>query len=127
MSVFIIYCLIAALLPYFAKVPVAYAMHQLQGYDNHLPRVQQEKLQGFGARALAAHQNSFESLIVFALAVAVVLGTQSHGPVMNTLALSYLIARVMYCIFYWIDLDKLRSLVWAVGLGCCIAMIALCI
>ncbi len=45
--------------------PVAFAMNKLDGYDNKHPREQQSKLTGFGARALAAHQNCFESLPAF--------------------------------------------------------------
>ena len=63
----LILCLfIACLFPYFAKIPVAMAMKdQPGGYDNNHPRAQQAALTGFGARAVAAHQNSFESLIIF--------------------------------------------------------------
>ena len=65
----LIYCLIAAaLLPYAAKIPVAFAMANIGGYDNQHPRSQQAKLEGFGARAFAAHQNAFESLLIFAIA-----------------------------------------------------------
>ena len=55
---------ISALLIYVAKIPVAKAMNEQGGYDNHLPRQQQAQLTGFGARALAAHQNCFEAFII---------------------------------------------------------------
>lgn len=55
---------IAMLLPYLAKGPVAWAMVKAGGYDNHHPRTQQAQLTGFGARALAGHQNAFESLLI---------------------------------------------------------------
>ena len=58
---------IAMLLPYLAKGPVAWAMAKAGGYDNHHPRSQQAQLTGFGARALAGHQNAFESLLIFCL------------------------------------------------------------
>ena len=74
----LIYCLIAAaLLPYLVKIPVAVAMNRLGGYDNNHPRDQQAKLQGFGARALAAHQNAFESLIVFSAAILLAIATDT--------------------------------------------------
>ena len=76
----LIWCLfIAALLPFIAKGPVAYAMNKLGGYNNNHPREQQSNLTGFGARALAAHQNAFESLMIFAPAVLLAIATQHTG------------------------------------------------
>ena len=66
MEVIIICAFIAVLLPYLAKAPLAIAMHKESKYDNNYPRTQQSNLTGFGARALAAHENSFESLISYA-------------------------------------------------------------
>ena len=65
MTILIVCLFIACLLPYLAKIPTAIAMkNQPGGYDNNHPRAQQAMLTGFGARAVAAHQNSFESLII---------------------------------------------------------------
>ena len=124
MTTLLICALLAVLMPYFAKAPVAFAMNKLDGYDNKHPREQQTKLIGFGARALAAHQNCFEALAVFAVALAVVLGTNSVHQVTEFLAITHIIARVLYCVFYYLNLDVLRSLVWFVGLGSAVAMIA---
>lgn len=124
----LIYCLLAAiLLPYLAKMPVAYAMNQLGGYDNRQPRAQQAKLQGFGARALAAHQNGFESLIVFSAAIATALATHHTEGLIQFLAIMHIIARVIYTAFYWLDWDKLRSLSWGLALFSSIAIIWNCI
>lgn len=125
MDIIITTALIAALLPYIAKVPVAYAMHKLGGYDNQHPRAQQAKLTGFGARALAAHQNSFESLMIYSLAIAVVLATNTVGETIQILAVTHIVARVFYCVLYYLNIDKLRSVVWSIGLICPIAMIYL--
>ncbi|WP_105253460.1 MAPEG family protein [Pseudoalteromonas sp. T1lg75] len=127
MSTLVICALLACLIPFLAKAPLAWAQQQSGGYDNRHPRAQQQALTGFGARALAAHQNSFESLIVFAVALAVVLGTNTSGAVMDTLAITYLLARVLYCLCYWYNWHVARSLIWALSLACPLAMIALCI
>jgi len=67
----LIYCaFVAMLLPFASKMPLAYAMNKAGGYDNKNPRAQQDKLEGFGARAKAAHYNSYEALIMFSLAMA---------------------------------------------------------
>lgn len=127
MTILVVCALLAVLMPYFAKVPVAIAMAKLGQYDNKHPRSQQVKLTGFGARALAAHQNCFESLAVFAVAIAVVLGTKSVNAVTETLAVTHIVSRTFYCTFYWLNLDIIRSLVWFIGLGTAIAMIVVSI
>ena len=110
---------ISALLIYLAKAPVAKAMNEEGGgYDNHHPRAQQARLTGFGARALAAHMNSFEAFPLFAVGVLMAHVTNNHGPLVDILAVTFVIARVLYLAFYWADLHWQRSLVWAVGLLC---------
>ena len=114
--IILIWCLfIAALLPFIAKAPVAYAMNKLGGYNNNHPREQQSKLTGFGARALAAHQNAFESLIIFAPAVLLAIATQHTGENIVLLAVVHVCARLAYHLFYLMDIDKLRSLVWFIA------------
>ncbi|MGF6487237.1 MAPEG family protein [Pseudomonas frederiksbergensis] len=109
---------ISALLIYVAKIPVAKAMNEQGGYNNHLPRQQQAQLTGFGARALAAHQNSFEALIIFAVGVLMAHTTQTAGWLIDALAILFVIARIIYLLCYWADLAWQRSLVWFVGLVC---------
>ncbi|KNH20846.1 membrane protein [Pseudomonas syringae] len=109
---------ISALLIYVAKIPVAKAMNEQGGYDNHLPRQQQAQLTGFGARALAAHQNSFEAFLLFAVGVLMAHTTQTTGWLIDTLAIIFVIARIIYLLCYWADLAWQRSLVWFVGLVC---------
>jgi len=112
----LIWCLfIATLLPLLAKAPVAFAMNKLGGYNNNHPREQQGKLTGFGARALAAHQNAFESLIIFAPAVLLAITTQHTGENIVLLAIIHVCARVVYNLLYLMDIDKLRSLVWFIA------------
>jgi len=127
MSLLIWTLLIAALLPFLSKLPVAIAMHKLNGYDNSYPRSQQENLTGFGARALAAHKNSFESLIIFAPAILIAITTHNTGELIQQLAVSYIIARVLYHILYLLDFSTLRTLVWIVSLLSPIYIIWLCI
>lgn len=109
---------ISALLIYVARMPVAKAMKEQGGYDNHLPRQQQAQLTGFGSRALAAHQNCFEAFILFAVGVLMAHTTQTAGWLIDLLAIIFVIARVIYLLCYWADLAWQRSLVWFVGLVC---------
>lgn len=110
--------LISAVLIYVARMPVAKAMKEQGGYNNHLPRQQQAQLTGLGARALAAHQNSIEAFILFAVGVLMAHTTQTAGWLIDLLAIIFVIARVIYLICYLRDLPSLRSLVWVVGLVC---------
>ena len=123
MTILILCLFIALLLPYMAKLPLAYAMHQQGGYDNNHPRAQQAQLTGFGARALAAHQNSFEAVIIFAPALLLAIATKNTGEFIQLLAVIHVIARVLYNILYLINWGTLRSLVWFVALFCSFTII----
>lgn len=107
---------IAMLLPYLAKGPVAWAMAKAGGYDNHHPRSQQAQLTGFGARALAGHQNAFESLLIFGLAVLTVIATGKVTPMAEWLAIVHILARFAYQILYLLNKGTLRSLSWFVAI-----------
>ncbi len=110
---------ISALLIFLAKAPVAKAMQQESGvYDNRLPRNQQARLRGFGARALAAHLNSFEAFPLFAAGVLMAHVSQTQGALVDGLAVLFVISRVLYLLCYWADWHWQRSLVWGVGLLC---------
>ena len=110
-------CLFAAmLLPYLAKGPVAVAMAKLGGYDNRHPRTQQAQLTGFGARALAGHQNAFESLLIFGLAALTVMAVDKVNGTVELLAMVHVAARIAYHLLYLMDKGTLRSLSWFVGI-----------
>lgn len=127
MTTLIVCLFIAALLPYLAKVPVAYAMQKAGGYDNNHPRAQQNALTGFGARALAAHQNAFESLIIFAPAVLLAITTNTTGDTIVNLAIVHVIARILFNVLYLYNISTLRSLVWSVATIASFSIIYLCI
>ncbi len=127
MEILIICLFLALLLPLLAKGPVAYAMAKLGGYNNNHPREQQSKLTGFGARALAAHQNAFESLILFAPAIILALVTNNINQTVIVLAIVHVISRVLYNIFYLINIGLLRSIVWGIATLCSFAIVYQCI
>lgn len=124
----LIWCLfIAVLLPYIAKIPLAIAMNKAGGYDNNHPREQQANLTGFGARALAAHQNAFESLIIFSAAVLLAVATNTTGETIQLLAMVHIGARIIYNVLYLINIGVLRSLSWVVAIGCSFSIIWQCV
>jgi len=127
MTALIVCLFIALLLPLLAKGPVAYAMAKQGGYNNNHPREQQSKLTGFGARALAAHQNAFESLIIFAPALLLAIASFNNNKVIVQLAVVHIIARIVYNILYLANVSSLRSLAWALATFCSFAIIYQCI
>jgi len=127
MTILMICLLVAAMLPYLAKVPVAIAMNKQGGYDNKHPRAQQALLTGFGARALAAHQNAFESLMVFAPAVLLAIAVGASGTLIQQLAIAHIVARVAYNVLYLLNISTFRSIAWVIGLACSLSIIWQCI
>jgi uncharacterized MAPEG superfamily protein len=110
------WCIVAAwAVVYLTKLPVAVAMHQAGGYDNRHPRAQQSTLTGWGARALAAHQNGFETFAPFAAAV--LMAHIGGGPagLVTSLSVLFVVSRLAYVACYIADLSALRSAVWGVG------------
>ena len=64
--------LVASLLPYvWSSAAVKARVDQFGQLDNRLPRAQQAQLEGWGARALGASANGFETFPLFAAAVIV--------------------------------------------------------
>ena len=121
-----LWCLFfSAVLIFLAKAPVAKAMAEEGGgrYDNHHPRAQQARLTGFGARTLAAHQNSFEAFPLFAAGVLVAHVTQTQGSLIDTLAVLFVVSRVLYLLLYWADMAWQRSVVWVIGLACSLLLL----
>lgn len=121
------YCLaVMLLLVVLTKTPVAIAQARSgsRGYDNRNPRTQQAELTGWGRRALAAHQNTFEALTIFTPAV--LIAHLGGGPAIAsqaaTLALIHTGARVLYPIAYIADVHLARSLIWGVGFVSAVAM-----
>jgi uncharacterized MAPEG superfamily protein len=110
------WCIVAAwAVVYLTKLPIAAAMNREGGYDNRHPRDQQAKLTGWGARALAAHLNGFETFAPFAAAVLVAHVAGAQASLVTGLALLFVVSRVAYVACYIADLSSLRSAVWGVG------------
>ncbi|MEX0915991.1 MAG: MAPEG family protein [Wenzhouxiangellaceae bacterium] len=97
------------------------------GYDNRHPRAQQARLTGFGARALAAHQNMIEAFPVFAAGVLLVMVTGTTGYWVSVLALVFVGARIVYTIFYLGDFPVLRSMTWGVGFAASLGLMLLAV
>jgi uncharacterized MAPEG superfamily protein len=93
-----------------------------KGFDNARPRDYLATLDGWRQRANWAQANSYESLPGFAAGVVIAHLAGAAQPTVDMLALGYVLARVLYGIFYITDRSTLRSLVWVAGLGCIIGL-----
>ena len=117
---------IGFLLVYAPKAPLSFAMaRQPEGYDNAHPRDQQARLTGWGRRAGAAHANGFESFPAFAAGVLAVQVTGANPHWAAIFAVIYVISRALYVAAYVGGIATARSLVWAVGFVCSIALMVL--
>jgi len=115
--------LVVALLPFvWSSFAIYYRRQQLGTIDNKYPRAQQAALEGIGARAVGAHQNSWEALALFSAGVLVSHAAGAPAGTAATLSLVFVAARVLHGIFYLANLDALRSLIFFVGLGCVIGL-----
>jgi uncharacterized MAPEG superfamily protein len=111
---------------YGIKVPLAMAMaKEGKGYDNHDPRGQQARLDGWGKRANAAHMNAFEAFPPFAIAVVLCVLTHANETWTTALAVTHTVARLVYPALYIANIAQLRSVVWLVGVLCTIGLLIL--
>ncbi len=126
MTIIVASLIAAALLIMVSKIPVAIEMSkQKGGYDNRYPRDQQAILTGLGKRALGAHNNTIEAFPLFASAVLLALWSQADTNMIQNLCVVFICARVAYLVCYWLNSDKLRSVVWGIGFFACIWLMAL--
>lgn len=86
-----------------------------QGYDNAQPRDWLARQEGFRARAVAAQQNSWEALIIFAIAVLVAHGVAGPLESVDQMAVAFVLARLAYIVAYVANWALFRSLVWLLG------------
>lgn len=117
-SVLFLYCIVVAFLEiYLPFLVVAYARISI-GYDYSAPRAMFDKLPPYAQRATWAHQNCFESFMIFAVAALMAYVTGVNSPLAVWAALSFITVRLLYSVFYILDIPLLRSLMYAIGLGC---------
>jgi len=119
--------LIAILMPWvltaFVKTPAA-----RQGrYNNSAPRSLVSDLEGYSQRANWAQENSFEILPGYIAAVIVAHLAGADQSSVDSLAITFIISRVLFAICYLKDWATLRSLVWTVGVACVVGMFMLSI
>jgi uncharacterized MAPEG superfamily protein len=113
--------LVAGLLPYVAVLTAKLGTR----FDNSDPRSWLARQTGYRQRANAAHCNAFEALPLFAAGV--IIAHYLHAPQaqIDTLALIFIGARILYFVMYLGNRPTLRSLCWMLGFGCVIGLFAI--
>ena len=90
--------------------------------DNRNPRDFPNRIEGLAKRAWNSQLNSFESLPGFAAAVIIAHLAGAPQLWIDTLALTWVAARVAYVAFYLADKSTLRSSAQFVSLGCVLGL-----
>lgn len=109
---------IALGLVFLPKIPLSMAAAKRpEGYDNANPRDQQAKLEGWGKRAVAAHNNGWESFPPFAAGALIAHVTGASPEWALRLCIAYLVARTLYAIIYIAGGASSRTAVWMIGFG----------
>lgn len=85
------------------------------GYNLSTPRAMFPSLPGYAQRATWAHENAFESMIVYSPAALMAYLTQQQSEVAMGAVGLYLVGRFLYPLFYILDIPLLRSLMFAVA------------
>ena len=126
-SVLFLICIAVAFLEiYLPFLVVAYARLSI-GYNYSAPRAMFDKLPAYAQRATWAHQNCFEGFAIFAVAALMSYATGVNSPLAAYAALTFITVRLLYSVFYILDIALLRSLMYAIGLACSCTLFVLSI
>lgn len=108
-----------------APVTVAVAKWGKRDYDNSEPRAWLDKQSGIRRRADYAHRNHFEAFPFFAAGVIIAHQVHAAQSTLNTLAMLFIAARLVYTFCYLTNKSSLRSVAWVVGYLAVIALFVL--
>lgn len=114
------WCVLAVIMmPYFWAI---IAKGSAPKFNNHKPREWLTRLEGRGARANWAQLNSFESMPGFLAAVIIAHLAQAPQHQIDLIAINFVVLRLIYGYLYLVDQATLRSVIWALGLACVVAL-----
>ncbi len=114
---------VAVITVYLPYVVVAYGRFQV-GFDPSAPRALFDKLPDFAKRATWAHQNSWEVFSLFVAGDLMAYVTQKASFTTSVTVGIFLVARVLFSLFYILDMPWLRSPMWLVSIVCCAVLMS---
>ncbi|MEQ9208309.1 MAG: MAPEG family protein [Pseudomonadales bacterium] len=101
-----------------------FRVKQFGHLDNNHPRIQQAKMEGPGARAIAAQLNAWEALIFYSLVILIAFASGVDLYSLTLPGLVFLVARLLHAVFYIFNLATLRSIAFGIGFFDCIYIFA---
>ncbi|MEX0708206.1 MAG: MAPEG family protein [Woeseia sp.] len=87
-------------------------------------RDEEKRATGVAGRLKRALDNHFEALLLFTIAAVVVVLGDASSSATQAAAWTYLVARVVYVPMYASGVFLVRSIVWGVGFGATLVMLA---
>jgi uncharacterized MAPEG superfamily protein len=84
-------------------------------YDVNAPRAMFDRLPEWGKRATWAHQNGWESFVLFTAAAMMAYVSGVDSDTVRWAVLAYLAARLLFSVFYIANIGLLRSAMFAIG------------
>ncbi|MEH2074844.1 MAG: MAPEG family protein [Nostoc sp.] len=116
MIIFLYSIAAAVVLIYLPFLVVAYARVGIGKEMLATPRAMVDKLPPYAQRATWAHQNTFEAFMVFAAAALMAYVTGVNSSTGQLAAIAFVVARLLYSVFYILNIPLLRSLMFATGI-----------
>jgi uncharacterized MAPEG superfamily protein len=92
------------------------------GFDNRIPRLYLEQIEGWRKRAHWIQLNSFEIFPAFAAAVIIAHLVQKPQSLVNILAILFVVFRILYALCYLANRATLRTIFWGLGLLCVLGL-----
>lgn len=126
-SVLLIAIAVAVVWIYLPYIVVVYARVQV-GFSKEMlaaPRATLDQIPDYGRRAMWAHQNTLEAFPIFAAAALMAYVTQVTSPVAGWAAIVWMVARLLYPVFYILNIPPLRAAMFATGSICSFTLIGL--
>ena len=109
------FCIVVAI--FIPIITVAYGkFSQLKDYNNSDPRGSYEKFTGRSKRAYYAQLNCYEGFAPFAAGVIIASMLHTNQNLIDLLAITYVLTRIVYVYFYILDRHVIRSVSWFIGL-----------
>ena len=114
-KIILLYSIVGAvILAYVPFLVVGWGRWQI-GYDQAAPRAMFDKLPPYAQRATWAHHNSFEALTIYGLAALMAYSTGVDSDWARIAAIAFVVARLLYSVFYILNIPLGRSLMFAIG------------
>ena len=117
-SAILLYSIVAAAISvYLPFLLVAYARAKV-GYDTSAPRAMFDQLPDYAKRATWAHQNGFETFMIYSAAALMAYVTGVSSSLAATCAIAFVILRLLFSLFYITNVPIVRSLMFGLGSLC---------